>query len=102
LPEDGLRGVTSNPSIFKKAIAEGAEYGGAIQELQQEQRLEPMALYEALAIRDIRAVASYTGRSAASVTSLRYPVTFRSFLTLLKAGTEDDPAVALAASPSMR
>jgi hypothetical protein len=28
--EDGLRGVTSNPSIFEKAIAEGAEYRGAI------------------------------------------------------------------------
>jgi transaldolase/glucose-6-phosphate isomerase len=53
--QDGLRGVTSNPSIFEKAIADGAEYGGAIQDLQRHQRLEPMALYEALAIRDIRA-----------------------------------------------
>jgi transaldolase/glucose-6-phosphate isomerase len=57
IAEDGLRGVTSNPSIFEKAIAEGAEYHGAIQELQRHQPMEPMALYEALAIQDIRAAA---------------------------------------------
>jgi transaldolase/glucose-6-phosphate isomerase len=57
IAEDGLRGVTSNPSIFEKAIAEGAEYRGAIQELQLHQPMEPMALYEALAIQDIRAAA---------------------------------------------
>ena len=56
IAEDGLRGVTSNPSIFEKAIAEGGEYGGAIRGLQH-QRMEPMALYEALAIQDIRAAA---------------------------------------------
>ena len=57
IAEDGLRGVTSNPSIFEKAITEGTEYGGAVQELGKHQRMEPMALYEALAIRDIRAAA---------------------------------------------
>jgi transaldolase/glucose-6-phosphate isomerase len=57
IAEDGLRGVTSNPSIFEKAIAQGAEYRGAIQELQRHQPMEPMALYEALAIQDIRAAA---------------------------------------------
>jgi transaldolase/glucose-6-phosphate isomerase len=57
IAEDGLRGVTSNPSIFEKAIAEGAEYRGAIQERQLHQPTEPMALYEALAIQDIRAAA---------------------------------------------
>ena len=57
IAEDGLRGVTSNPSIFEKAIAEGAEYRGAIQERQLQQPMEPMALYEALAIQDIRAAA---------------------------------------------
>jgi transaldolase/glucose-6-phosphate isomerase len=57
IAEDGLRGVTSNPSIFEKAIAEGAEYRSAIQELQPDQPMEPMALYEALAIQDIRAAA---------------------------------------------
>lgn len=57
IAEDGLRGVTSNPSIFEKAIAEGAEYRGAIQELQLHQPMEPMVLYEALAIQDVRAAA---------------------------------------------
>ena len=57
IAEDGLRGITSNPSIFEKAITEGTEYGGAIHELQQHQRMEPIALYEALAIREIRAAA---------------------------------------------
>ena len=55
--EDGLRGVTSNPAIFEKAIVGGPEYTGAIQELARHQRMEPIALYEALAIRDIRAAA---------------------------------------------
>jgi transaldolase/glucose-6-phosphate isomerase len=52
--EDGLRGVTSNPAIFEKAIAGGTDYVGAIQELERHQQVQPMALYEALAIRDIR------------------------------------------------
>jgi len=56
IDEDGLRGVTSNPSIFEKAIAGGTEYVAAIQELEH-QRMEPMALYEALATSDIRAAA---------------------------------------------
>lgn len=57
IDEDGLRGVTSNPAIFEKAIVGGTEYIGARQERERHQRLDPMALYEALAIRDIRAAA---------------------------------------------
>jgi transaldolase/glucose-6-phosphate isomerase len=57
IAEDGLRGVTSNPSIFERAIAGDAEYAGAIRELERYQHMEPMALYEALAISDIRAAA---------------------------------------------
>ena len=55
--DDGLRGVTSNPAIFEKAIAGGTDYLGAIQELERHPHMEPIALYEALAIRDIRDVA---------------------------------------------
>jgi transaldolase/glucose-6-phosphate isomerase len=51
--EDGLRGVTSNPSIFEKAIAGSTDYLYALQEIERRHDLEPMALYEALAIRDI-------------------------------------------------
>ena len=33
---DGLKGVTSNPSIFEKAIAESDDYADAIKEFQAE------------------------------------------------------------------
>ncbi len=54
IDEDGLRGATSNPSIFEKAIAGSTDYRDAIQDIERDGDLEPMALYEALAIRDIR------------------------------------------------
>jgi hypothetical protein len=57
ITEDGLRGVTSNPSIFEKAIAGSTDYLNVLQEIEQRHDLEPMALYEALAIRDIREAA---------------------------------------------
>jgi len=52
--EDGLRGATSNPSIFEKAIAGSTDYLYALQEIKRRHDTEPMALYETLAIRDIR------------------------------------------------
>jgi transaldolase/glucose-6-phosphate isomerase len=52
--EDGLRGVTSNPAIFEKAIAGSTDYLNVLQQIERRHDLEPMALYEALAIRDIR------------------------------------------------
>jgi transaldolase/glucose-6-phosphate isomerase len=55
--EDGLRGVTSNPSIFEKAIAGSTDYLDALQDIERRGDLEPMALYEVLAIRDIREAA---------------------------------------------
>ena len=54
IAEDGLRGATSNPSIFEKAIAGSTDYLNALQGIERHGDLEPMALYEALAIRDIR------------------------------------------------
>jgi transaldolase/glucose-6-phosphate isomerase len=54
IAEDGLRGVTSNPSIFEKAIAGSTDYLKALQDIERRGDMEPMALYEALAIRDIR------------------------------------------------
>jgi transaldolase len=54
IAEDGLRGVTSNPSIFEKAIAGSADYVNALQDIERRGDMEPMALYETLAIRDIR------------------------------------------------
>ena len=54
IDEDGLRGATSNPSIFEKAIAGSTDYLDALREIERRHDIEPMALYEALAIRDIR------------------------------------------------
>jgi transaldolase/glucose-6-phosphate isomerase len=54
ITEDGLRGVTSNPSIWEKAIAGSTDYAAAIQELRQEVGGDPKALYERLAIQDIQ------------------------------------------------
>lgn len=54
IDEDGLRGVTSNPSIFEKAVAGGTDYLNALHEIELQGDASPMALYEALAIRDIR------------------------------------------------
>jgi len=56
--EDGVRGVTSNPSIFQQAIENGDAYDGAVGELLgQNPEMETVALYEALAIEDIRVAA---------------------------------------------
>src|SRR3989442_4559321 len=54
LREDGLRGVTSNPAIFEKAIAGSTDYTAAVEELQKGGDLDAMAIYEHLAIRDIQ------------------------------------------------
>jgi transaldolase/glucose-6-phosphate isomerase len=54
IEEDGLRGVTSNPAIFEKAIAGSTDYSAALDELQGRPDLDAMGLYEHLAIRDIQ------------------------------------------------
>jgi transaldolase len=57
--EDGLAGVTSNPSIFEKAIGEGVEYRPKLAKLlAANPRATAMELYEALAIQDIRDAAA--------------------------------------------
>jgi transaldolase/glucose-6-phosphate isomerase len=52
--EDGLTGVTSNPSIFEKAIAGGADYDSALKAAESQGDRDVMALYEHLAIADIQ------------------------------------------------
>jgi transaldolase/glucose-6-phosphate isomerase len=54
IAEDGLRGVTSNPSIFEKAIGHGDDYDELIAAAQQNGDLDPGALFEELAVRDIQ------------------------------------------------
>ena len=50
--DDGLAGVTSNPAIFAKAIANGHEYEAPIRELARH-GLPVAAQYEALALGDV-------------------------------------------------
>ncbi|PZR87673.1 MAG: transaldolase [Stutzerimonas stutzeri] len=52
--EDGLRGVTSNPAIFEKAIAHSDEYDSSLRRAEGEADLPVMTLFEQLAIEDIR------------------------------------------------
>jgi transaldolase / glucose-6-phosphate isomerase len=51
---DGLTGVTSNPSIFEKAIAGSADYDSSLKAAESQGDLDIMALYERLAIQDIQ------------------------------------------------
>src|SRR5262245_64650919 len=53
IEEDGLRGVTSNPAIFEKAITGSTDYAEALRELRGS-GLDAKGLYERLAIRDIQ------------------------------------------------
>ena len=52
-----MRGVTSNPSIFEKAIAGSSDYDNALQAIEHSQDHDAMALYESFAIADIQATA---------------------------------------------
>jgi len=57
IDNDGLKGVTSNPSIFEKAIAETDEYAAAIKTFQASADHSVSDIYEHLAIADIQAAA---------------------------------------------
>ena len=54
---DGLRGVTSNPSIFEKAIGHSDEYDDSLKAVQATGDSRVIDLYEGLAIADIQAAA---------------------------------------------
>ncbi|MBI4330661.1 MAG: bifunctional transaldolase/phosoglucose isomerase [Chloroflexi bacterium] len=56
LIDGGITGVTSNPTIFEKAIAGSADYDEALLELVRARRTA-MEIYETLAIEDIRGAA---------------------------------------------
>jgi transaldolase / glucose-6-phosphate isomerase len=51
--DDGLRGVTSNPSIFEKAVSGSSDYRDLL-ESPASRTLDAKQVYEQLAIRDIR------------------------------------------------
>jgi transaldolase / glucose-6-phosphate isomerase len=54
IDEDGLRGMTSNPAIFEKAIAGSTDYTEFLNSLKGRSDLDAKARYELLAIRDIQ------------------------------------------------
>jgi transaldolase/glucose-6-phosphate isomerase len=54
IAEDGLKGVTSNPSIFEKAIGHGDDYDEMIRAAEAAGDLDPAALFEELAVREIQ------------------------------------------------
>ena len=54
IDKDGVCGVTSNPSIFEKAVVEHHDYDAAIKMTQD---IDANALYEHLAIEDLQQAA---------------------------------------------
>lgn len=56
LIDEGLRGITSNPSIFSEAIVNNADYDDALRDLVADNKSVGQ-IYEALVIEDIRAAA---------------------------------------------
>jgi len=56
IDEDGLRGMTSNPSIFEKAIAESHIYDEDIRDIALKKK-DVKAIYEALSQRDVQSAA---------------------------------------------
>src|SRR5579863_9631075 len=54
IAEDGLRGMTSNPSIFEKAIGDSHLYDDMLKSLASQPNLDATSRYEQIAIRDIQ------------------------------------------------
>ena len=53
IDEDGVRGVTSNPAIFEKAVTGSSDYAELLQ-APDARSMTAQALYETLAIRDVQ------------------------------------------------
>ncbi|MEO7145806.1 MAG: bifunctional transaldolase/phosoglucose isomerase [Bryobacteraceae bacterium] len=54
IDDDGLRGMTSNPAIFEKAINGSNDYAEILKKLEQEGVTDPVKLFERLEIGDIQ------------------------------------------------
>jgi transaldolase/glucose-6-phosphate isomerase len=57
IEDDGLRGMTSNPSIFEKAIADSSLYDDQLKSLASRSDLDTTGRYEQIAIADIQSAA---------------------------------------------
>ena len=51
---DGLKGMTSNPSIFEKAMGHGTDYDTGFKKLADKGDLDAQSIYEHLAVEDIQ------------------------------------------------
>jgi len=56
IKDDGLRGITSNPSIFEKAIVDSHDYDEDIRSMANT-GMDAKAIYEAISRRDVRMAA---------------------------------------------
>jgi transaldolase / glucose-6-phosphate isomerase len=54
IQEDGLRGMTSNPAIFEKAIVGSTDYADILASLKNRSDFDAKARFELIAIRDIQ------------------------------------------------
>ncbi|HEY3973230.1 MAG TPA: transaldolase [Candidatus Sulfotelmatobacter sp.] len=54
IADDGLRGMTSNPAIFEKAIADSSLYDDVLKSLASRKDLDATGRFEQIAIRDIQ------------------------------------------------
>src|SRR5579864_9681890 len=54
IENDGLRGMTSNPAIFEKAIADSTLYDDQLKALASRKDLDATGRFEQIAIRDIQ------------------------------------------------
>ena len=54
IDRDGLKGMTSNPSIFEKAMGHGANYDAGFKALAAKGDVDAQSIYESLAIEDIQ------------------------------------------------
>ena len=54
---DGLKGITSNPSIFEKAMGHGTDYDAGFKQLSEAGDKNALDIYESLAIEDIQQAA---------------------------------------------
>ena len=61
LIDDGLRGMTSNPTIFEHAVEQSDDYDAALSTLASSSRTD-RELFETLAIEDVREAADLSGR----------------------------------------
>lgn len=58
IAEDGITGVTSNPSIFEKALSDAEAYDADLRAALEHGEPDAQELYEGLALADIRAAAA--------------------------------------------